>query len=110
MRNAVCSATSFEQRVSEWDVANVTGATSLERKLKKLCEVSSFFDGDYRALERIERRQLFGWDRRVYFLLFLVQNGHFYTVYTINCDNRNHFRCDILFNVEDINRIIFKFL
>ena len=104
MRNAVCSATSFEQGVSEGDVAHVTdlsdkfkGATSLERKPKKFCRVSSFFDGEYRALERIERRQLFGWDRRVYFLLCLVQNGY-------------HCRCDILFNVEGINRIIFKFL
>jgi surface protein len=121
-------ATSFNQDLSGWDVSKVTNIrcmlldTTLAVKLQRVKNVSSFFEGVYRAMPREERQREFAaafhWDRRRTFVLFLASHGYLYSasVASSSCErpadkpSRKVVPCDMIFNVEDIFRSICDFL
>ena len=122
-------ATLFNQDLSGWDVSSIThrwgmfdGANSLTTTLQREREVSSFFEGVYRDMPREERQRafagLFPWQRRIAFLLFLVNHGYLYSASAPSNYNgpgaakpsSEVVPCDAIFDVEDIYRYICMFL
>ena len=123
-------ALSYNQDVSKWDVSRNTFGirdmfhrTEVEVTLKRFCGYESFFHGHYRPMSRIERQEffsaLFPWTRRKWFALFLVSQGFlciYECEYLYNSDirigvgKRHQQVCDKLFDVEDLHRMICRFL
>ena len=123
-------ASSFYQDLSGWDVGmcRIHGmfshATTLRTSLQSKMQVHSFFEGVYRDMPRVERRQafafMFSWPRRRAFMLFLVNYGYLYSAhvasnYNYNCPGATKpinevAPCDAIFDVEDIYRYICQFL
>ena len=122
------SATSFEQDLSGWDVSHVNHmpsmfhkATTLTTTLQRTRNVSSFFDGQYRAMPIEERQKVFAgifkWKRRAAFMIFLVNHGYIYSASVASNYEQQATKpigemvpCDIIFDVEDIARYICLFL
>ena len=113
MKGMFYKASSFCQDLSNWDISKVanmsyifTGATALRKKV----DLSSF---SKRVVGGEEWRRRFAtafhWNRRKYFLLFLVKHCYLSVTHTIPNDYEV-MPCDVLFDVEDIDRIICKFL
>ena len=114
-------ASSFNQDVSVWDVSLLRGVHAMfsgakvQVALEKYCDRKSFFDAECRAMSRIERQEFFSaafpWSRRKSFLLFLVSQGYLYdsSVVIVDCNRREEV-CNVLFDVEDLDREICRFL
>ena len=123
-------ALSYNQDVSKWDVSRNTFGirdmlceTEVAVRLKRFCGYESFFHGHFRPMSRIERQEffsaLFPWTRRKWFALFLVSQGFlciYESEYLYNSDirigvgKRHQQVCDKLFDVEDLHRMICRFL
>ena len=117
-------ALSFNQDISAWDILSreasvhmMISGTKVEMALSEFCGVECFFDADCGAMSRKERQELFSvafpWGRRKSFVLFLVCQGYIYCSSVRPIDgNRSRFEetCDILFDIEDLDREICKFL
>ena len=118
-------AKSFNQNLSGWNICSAVNLSEmfqdavLEQDLKRMLNVSSFFERDYRFMEANERAQVFlscyNWDRRKSFLLFLVTRRYINstaitTTTSTDVSNNACFPCDCLFDVEDIDRYICIFL
>jgi surface protein len=128
MSQMFCGATSFNQDLSGWDVSKLINefamfdGTALLVNLQRVKNVSSFFEGVYRAMPMPEERQrefaaVFHWNRRRAFMLFLASYGYLYSASVVcNCErqatkpSRKLMPCDLIFDVEDIFRIICAFL
>ena len=114
-------ASSFNQDVSKWDVSMLRDAEAIfsgakvQVMLERYCNRKCFFDADCRAMSRIKRQEFFSvafpWSRRKSFLLFLVSQRYLYysSVNIVDCNRREEV-CDVLFDVEDLNREICRFL
>ena len=114
-------ASSFNQDVSEWDVSsvmtfrNMFAGTKVQVVLENCFSLDSFFGPDCRAMSRVERQQFFSaafpWRRRRFFLMFLVFQR--YLLHSTERTSESEYvaqPCDVLFDVEDIDREICKFL
>ena len=121
------SAISYDQDVSKWDVSRSTFGIRLmfygsevAARLHRCCGYHSIFL-DHRFMSRIERQEFFS----AFFslassqvaLLFLVSQGFlciFECEYSYDFDvgigNRPQQTCDKLFDVEDLYRVICRFL
>ena len=123
-------SSSFNQDVSKWDISRRTFGiidmfykTEVGLRLKRFCGYNSFFHYHFCRMSRIERQEffsaLFPWTRRKWFALFLVSQG-FLCIYEseylynsdirIGVDKRHQQVCDMLFDVEDLHRMICRFL
>ena len=113
-------ASAFEQNLSEWEVSHATdvsdmfsGAKALVRKLRRKFGIFTFFEDESHVLNT-EWQHLFApaylWDRRKSFMMFLVGQGYVHSAQSSYCKNRRKMKCDTLFDVEDVDRVICKFL
>ena len=121
MSHMFYKASSFDQDVSGWDVSQFIAAvdmivgTEVQAALVRCCGRDSFFDADCLTMCRSERQQLFSaafpWCRRKSFVMFLVSQGYLYhsNLMTVDCERVPEL-CDTLFDVEDLDRVISKFL
>ena len=114
-------ASSFNQDVSKWDVfsvmtsRNMFAGTKIHFVLRNCFSFDSFFGPDCRAMSRVERQQFFSvafpWSRRRSFLMFLVFQR--YLLHSTERTSEPEYvpqPCDVLFDVEDLDREVCKFL
>ena len=121
MRFMFDKASSFNQDVSMWNIstrgefAAMFSGSKVRVALARFCDRKSFFDPDCRALSPRERQEFFSvafpWSRRKSFLLFLVCQGYLcHSSPKFDECNRPKEACDVLFDVEDLDREICRFL
>ena len=81
--------------------------------LSRECDVSSFFEGKYHDMSKEERQHEFSvhfrWNRRKSYMMFLICQGYLQSAQVPNISNER-MTCDILFDVEDVDRYICTFL
>ena len=114
-------AVSFNQDVSMWNASMDLSVDAMfdgalvQQALRRFCGRKSFFDNDCRAMSRVDRQDLFSaafpWNRRKSFLIFLVSQVYLCcsNITVVDC-SRSQEHCDELFDVEDMDREICRFL
>ena len=90
------------------------GASVLQDSLQQVVGASSFFEGEYRRMSREQRKRIFAstfkWNRCRDFMVFLVGQGYLYSAHVTRGSDEEELACDTLFDVEDLDRYICKFL
>ena len=110
---------SFNQDVSGWAISSgiktdgmFEKAELLQQTLREHCGVSSFFENNMsREQRRLHFAGGFKWSRRKYFTLFLVCQGYLNGSADLSSHKGHKLTpCDLLFDIEDLDREICKYL